>query len=39
MFFEAIKYPEEDRKCFKVEEVDKEDVGALQTTQTSWRKL
>ena len=37
--FEAIKYPEEDRRCFKVEEVDKEDVGALQTTQTSWRKL
>ncbi|XP_006584227.1 uncharacterized protein [Glycine max] len=24
--FEAIKYPEEDRRCFKVEEVDKEDV-------------
>ncbi|XP_028184870.1 uncharacterized protein LOC114371713 [Glycine soja] len=30
--FEAIKYPEEDMRCFKVEEVDKEDVGALQTT-------
>ena len=27
--FEAIKYLEEDKRCFKVEEVDKEDVGAL----------
>ena len=27
--FEAIKYPEEDRRCFKVEEVNKEDVDAL----------
>ena len=33
--FEAIKHLGEDRGCFKVEEVDKEDVGALQTTQTS----
>jgi len=30
--FKAIKYLEEDKRCFKVEEVDKEDVGALQTT-------
>ena len=30
--FEAIKYPEEDRRCFKVEKIDKEDIGALQTT-------
>ena len=36
--FEAIKHPGEDRGCFKVEEVDKEDVGALQTTQTSLEK-
>ena len=33
-----IKYPEEDRRCFKVEEVDKEDISALQTTQTSLEK-
>ena len=33
--FEAIKYLEESKKCFKVEEVDKEDVRALATTQTS----
>ena len=32
--FEEIKYPEEDRKYFKVEEVDKEDVSTLATTQT-----
>jgi len=30
--FEAIKYTGEDKRCFKVEEVDKEDVGVLQTT-------
>jgi len=36
--FKAIKYPGEDRRCFKVEEIDKEDVGALQTTQTSLEK-
>eukprot|EP00256_Glycine_max_P033779 XP_006579260.1 uncharacterized protein LOC102663339 [Glycine max] len=36
--FEEIKYPGEDRRCFKVEEVDREDVGALQTTQTSLEK-
>ena len=33
-----IKYPEEDMRCFKVEEVDKEDISALQTTQTSLEK-
>jgi len=37
-FFEAIKYPEEDKGCFKVEEVDKEDVSALKTTKTSLEK-
>ena len=36
--FEAIKYPEEDRRCFKVEEVDKEDISALQTTLNSLEK-
>jgi len=36
--FEAIKYPRKDRRCFKVEEVNKGDVGALQTTQTSLEK-
>ena len=36
--FEAIKHPEEDRRCFKVDEVDKEDIGALSTTQTSLEK-
>ena len=36
--FEAIKYLGEDRRCFKVEEVDKEDIVALQTTQTSLEK-
>ena len=36
--FEAIKYPVEDRWCFKVKEVDKEDVGVIQTTQTSLEK-
>ena len=36
--FEAIKYLEEDKRCFKVEEVDKEDVGALSTTETSLEK-
>ena len=36
--FEAIKYPEENRKCFKVEDVDKEDVSALATTQTLLEK-
>ncbi|XP_014626151.1 uncharacterized protein [Glycine max] len=36
--FEAIKYLEEDRRCFKVEEVDKEDTNALSTTQTSLEK-
>jgi len=36
--FKAIKYPEEDSRSFKVEEIDKEDVGALQTTQTSLEK-
>ena len=30
--FEAIIYTGEDKRCFKVEEVDKEDVGVLQTT-------
>ena len=29
--FEAIKYPRESRKCFKVEEVDREDISALET--------
>jgi len=29
--FEAIKCPKEDRRCFKVEEVDKEDTSVLQT--------
>ena len=33
--FEAIKYLEENRKCFKVEEVDKENISALATPQTS----
>ncbi|KAL5128814.1 hypothetical protein HKD37_14G040992 [Glycine soja] len=36
--FEAIKCPGEDRRCFKVEEVNKEDVCILQTTQTSLDK-
>jgi len=36
--FEAIKYPEEDRRCFKVEEVNKEDVSALSITQISLEK-
>ncbi|XP_006591732.1 uncharacterized protein [Glycine max] len=36
--FETIKYPGEDKRCFKVEEVDKEDVSALQTTQNSLEK-
>jgi len=36
--FEAIKYSEEDRRCFKVEEVDKEDISALQTTLNSLEK-
>ena len=35
--FEAIKCPGEDRRCFKVE-VDKKDVGILQTTKTSLDK-
>ena len=36
--FEAIKCPGEDRRCFKVEEVDKEDISALQTTLNSLEK-
>ncbi|XP_006584380.1 uncharacterized protein LOC114420627 [Glycine soja] len=36
--FEAIKYTKEDMRCFKAEEVDKEDVNTLQTTQTSLEK-
>jgi len=36
--FEAIKYPGEHKRCFRVEEVNKEDVDALQTTQTSLEK-
>ena len=36
--FEAIKYPKEEKKCFKVEEVDKEDISTLATTQTSLEK-
>ena len=36
--FEAIKYPREDRMYFKVEEVDKEDIDALSTTQTLLEK-
>ncbi|XP_028214897.1 uncharacterized protein LOC114396934 [Glycine soja] len=36
--FEAMKYPKEYKRCFKVEEVDKEDIDALQTTQTSLEK-
>ncbi|XP_006580781.1 uncharacterized protein LOC114411257 [Glycine soja] len=36
--FEAIKYLGEDRRCFKVEEVDKKDVGALPH-KIHWRKF
>ena len=36
--FEAIKCRGEDKRCFKVE-VDKEDIGILQTTQTSLNKV
>ena len=33
--FKAMKYPKESWKCFKVEEIDKEDVSTLETPQTS----
>ena len=36
--FEAMKYPKEYKRCFKVEEVDKEDIDALSTTQTLLEK-
>ena len=36
--FEAMKYPKEYKRCFKVEEVDKEDISALKTTLNSLEK-
>jgi len=36
--FKAMKYPQEGWKCFRMEEIDKEDVSILETPQTSLEK-
>ena len=37
--FKAIKYPREGWKCFKIEEIDKEDnVNILEPHTLHWRK-
>jgi len=36
--FKAMKYPQEGWKCFRVEEIDKEDVSILKTPQTLLEK-